>query len=107
MGRAAKKEQITIGPQDGPQTTFLTSPADIAIYGGISGGGKSYALLLEPLYHISKVQGFGAVAFRRTTPQLRGEGGLWDTLLPDLSRTWAASGGKRTWSGSSRRTRTK
>jgi hypothetical protein len=29
----------TIKPQDGPQTKFLSSPADIVIYGGSAGGG--------------------------------------------------------------------
>ena len=34
-------------PQRGPQTAFASSPADIAIFGGAAGGGKSYALLYE------------------------------------------------------------
>ncbi len=34
-------------PQEGPQEAFLSSPADIVIYGGAAGGGKSYALLLK------------------------------------------------------------
>lgn len=67
-----------IGPQKGPQEAFLASPADIAIFGGSAGGGKSYALLLEPLRHIHN-PGFGAVIFRRTLPQVRSEGALWDT----------------------------
>jgi predicted phage terminase large subunit-like protein len=66
-----------IRPQSGPQLAFLGSPADIAIYGGAAGGGKTWALLLEPLRHVSNA-GFGAVFFRRTTVQVRNEGGLWD-----------------------------
>ncbi|MCD1619143.1 phage terminase large subunit [Salipiger manganoxidans] len=66
-----------IRPQEGPQTSFLASPADIAIYGGGAGGGKTWALLMEPLRHIAN-PGFGAVFFRRTTVQIRNEGGLWD-----------------------------
>ncbi len=68
---------VKIGPQPGPQTTFLSSPADIAIYGGAAGGGKTYALLLEFLRHV-KNPAFGAVIFRRTSEQVRMEGGLWD-----------------------------
>ncbi len=67
----------TIRPQPGPQTAFLRSPADIAIYGGAAGGGKTWALLMEPLRHVHNA-GFGAVVFRRTTVQVRNQGGLWD-----------------------------
>ena len=69
---------IEIRPQPGPQEQFLSSSADIAFYGGAAGGGKTYGLLLEPLRHIH-TKGFGAVIFRRTSPQIRNEGGLWDT----------------------------
>lgn len=73
-------QQISIGPQPGPQTAFLTTAADIAIYGGASGGGKSFGLLLEPLYHYENPR-FGGVIFRRTTVQVRNEGGLWDEAV--------------------------
>jgi predicted phage terminase large subunit-like protein len=66
-----------IRPQPGPQERFIASPADIAIYGGSAGGGKTWALLLEPLRHVSNGE-FGAVFFRRSTVQIRNEGGLWD-----------------------------
>lgn len=71
------REVIQIGPQPGPQEDFLSTPADIAIYGGAAGGGKSYALLLEPLRHFNNPK-FGAVIFRRNSTQVRNEGGLWD-----------------------------
>jgi predicted phage terminase large subunit-like protein len=67
-----------IRPHDGPQEEFLSTPADIAIYGGQAGGGKTFALLIEPMRHIQTVQDFGAVIFRRTSPQITREGGLWD-----------------------------
>jgi predicted phage terminase large subunit-like protein len=67
----------TIKPQPGPQTAFLATSADIAIYGGSAGGGKTWALLLEDLRHIHN-PGFGSVTFRRSTVQIRNEGGLWD-----------------------------
>lgn len=75
-----------IRPQDGPQMQFLSSGADIAIYGGSAGGGKTWALLMEPLRHIHNGR-FGAVFFRRTSPQIKSEGGLWDEsveLYPEV-----------------------
>ena len=79
-------EQIEIRPQPGPQEAFLSTSADIALYGGAAGGGKTWALLIEPLRHIHNPE-FGAVIFRRTYPQIRSEGGLWSesqTLYPTL-----------------------
>lgn len=73
-------KQIEIGPQPGPQTDFLMSPADIAFYGGAAGGGKTYGILLEPLRHINNAE-FRAVIFRRQSVQIRNEGGLWDESL--------------------------
>lgn len=60
------------------QEQMLSSPADIGIFGGSGGGGKTWAMLLEPLRHVNNSQ-FGAVILRRTTVQVRTEGGLWDT----------------------------
>jgi predicted phage terminase large subunit-like protein len=66
-----------IRPQAGAQERFLASSADIAIYGGAAGGGKSFGLLMEPLRHINNKE-FGGVIFRRTSPQITNEGALWD-----------------------------
>lgn len=63
-------------PQAGPQTQFLASSADIAIYGGAAGGGKTWALLMEPLRHVDNGQ-FGATIFRRNAVQITNQGGLW------------------------------
>lgn len=66
-----------IRPQPGRQEAFWASAADIAIFGGAAGGGKSYALLLEALRHVGNGQ-FSAVIFRRTFTQVSNPGGLFD-----------------------------
>lgn len=70
-------EPIIIRPQPGPQEMFLSTPVDIAFYGGAAGGGKTYALLMECLRHINNKH-FGATIFRRNSNQIKNEGGLWD-----------------------------
>lgn len=70
-------DTITIRPHQGPQEQFLSSCADIVIYGGAAGSGKTWGLLLEPLRHINNGD-FSAVILRKTFPQIRNEGGLWD-----------------------------
>lgn len=74
---ATAEAATVIRPQPGPQSAFLETAADIAIYGGAAGGGKSWALLLDPLRHVDLAD-FGGVIFRRNTVQIRNEGGLWD-----------------------------
>lgn len=79
MSQAAEaQERVEIRPQPGPQEAFHASSADIVIYGGQAGGGKSFSLLLEPTRHTHRRK-FGAVIFRRTYKQITNEGGLWDT----------------------------
>lgn len=67
-------------PQPGPQSYFLASLADIAIYGGAAGGGKTFGLLIDPLReHENSL--FNGVIFRRSTVQVRNPGGLWDESM--------------------------
>lgn len=70
----------TWGPQLGPQTAFARCEADIAVFGGSAGGGKSWALLYEAVKWtaLHNVRGYRAVLFRRSSPELAGAGGLWD-----------------------------
>lgn len=78
-----------IRPQEGYQMNVLSSSADIVIGGGAAGVGKTFALLLEFIRHLNNPK-WGGVIFRRTSPQIRLEGGLWDTstaLYPLLNAT--------------------
>ena len=72
--------RITLRPQPGPQETFLSTGANIIIYGGAAGGGKTYGLLLEPLRHKNR-DGYGAVIFRKNSIQIYNEGGLMDESI--------------------------
>lgn len=72
-----KSNVINIKPQLGPQTEFAATKADIAIFGGAAGSGKSFALLVEPLRHLNN-PAFDCVIFRRNSTQVRNTGGLWD-----------------------------
>lgn len=69
--------KVIFQPQPGPQCAFLQTSADICIYGGGAGGGKSYGLLLEPLRHLENPN-FSGVIFRRTLKEIKKPGGLWD-----------------------------
>jgi predicted phage terminase large subunit-like protein len=74
-------EPIRIGPQPGQQEKFLATSADIAIYGGAAGAGKTWAALLEPLRHVVTNTEFNCVIFRRNMPQVKNPGGLWDESM--------------------------
>ena len=60
----------------GPQQAALASDADIVIFGGAVGGGKTWALLLSMIQY-AQFPEFAAEIFRRTHPQLTMTGGAW------------------------------
>jgi len=80
QGDEVGPDDIIIGPNSEPQTRFIASEADITIYGGAAGGGKTFGMLLDPLQHID-VKGFRAVYFRRTSEEMDKPGGLWDESM--------------------------
>ena len=61
--------KIILKPQPGPQEAFLACSADVCIYGGAAGGGKTYGLLMTRLRY-KNVKRFGAVMFRRNFNQI-------------------------------------
>lgn len=83
-----RRRELTLEPQQGPQTDFFQSTADIVVYGGAAGGGKTFALLMEPLRHFNNPL-FRAVIFRRSSPQITNPGGLWE----EASRMYTPLGG--------------
>ena len=42
---------VAFMPNEGPQTDFLAAPEKDVLYGGAAGGGKSFAMLIDPLRH--------------------------------------------------------
>ena len=72
---------VVFRPQPGPQTAFLSTPADIAVYGGAAGGGKTVGLLMEAMRNVENPH-FGAVLFRRTQIDVKKENSILDTSVP-------------------------
>ena len=61
---------ILFKPNDGPQTEFLAAPEIDVLYGGAAGGGKSYAMLVDPLRYAHRAA-HRALILRRSMPELR------------------------------------
>ena len=67
---AIKEKEVIFKPNDGPQSDFLAASEREVFYGGARGGGKSYAMLVDPLRYCDK-QKHRALLIRRTMPELR------------------------------------
>jgi hypothetical protein len=61
---------VAFMPNEGPQTDFLAAGEKDVLYGGAAGGGKSFAMLIDPLRycHITEHR---ALILRRSMPELR------------------------------------
>jgi hypothetical protein len=61
---------VAFMPNEGPQTDFLAASEKDVLYGGAAGGGKSFAMLIDPLRycHFSEHR---ALILRRSMPELR------------------------------------
>lgn len=87
-------------PQKGGQENFLTSNADIVIYGGKRGAGKSWCLLAESLYDCYNKH-FSAVLFRneindlelleRNSENMYSQFGIYNRSKNDM--TWNLNNG--------------
>lgn len=63
-------DKVIFRPHEGPQTEFLASSEREVLYGGARGGGKSYALIVDPLRYVEHKK-HSALIIRRTMPELR------------------------------------
>ena len=64
------EDKIIFKPNEGPQTDFLAAPETDVLYGGAAGGGKSYAMLVDPLRFAHRAA-HRALILRRSMPELR------------------------------------
>lgn len=76
--RSKMKKIVT--PQPGFQERFLSSSADVVIGGGKAGAGKSWSLVMDAARNTNHPKHAGMI-FRRTTPQIKNKGGLWDESM--------------------------
>ena len=64
------KEDIIFKANEGPQEDFLAAGDTDVLYGGAAGGGKSYAMLVDPLRFAHRAAHRGLI-LRRSMPELR------------------------------------
>ena len=100
-----EEQNVVFKPNEGPQTEFLASPEREVLYGGSAGGGKSYAMLADPLRYMNHPQ-FSGLLLRHTTEELREL--VWKSreLYPQIYKgikwserkmQWVAPSGARLW----------
>ncbi|AXY86958.1 putative terminase large subunit [Pseudomonas phage PaYy-2] len=87
-----------IGPKSFKQKEFTDSDAKITVFGGAAGAGKSYLGVMDFMKYIHDPN-FRGVMTRRTTPQIKGPGGLLEKAtdlfkLVDPKVKWKDKDGK-------------
>jgi len=65
-----KDAKVIFHPNEGPQTEFLAADEKDVLYGGAAGGGKSYAMIVDPLRYAHR-PAHRALILRRSMPELR------------------------------------
>lgn len=65
-----EKSFVIFEPNPGPQFEFIAAEEQEVLYGGAAGGGKSYAMLADPIRYFSNPN-FNGLLLRRTNDELR------------------------------------
>jgi len=68
--QAEAQEDVIFKANEGPQEDFLAAGETDVLYGGAAGGGKSYAMLIDPLRFAHRPS-HRALIIRRSMPELR------------------------------------
>ena len=96
---------VLFKPNVGPQTDFLAASEREVLYGGSAGGGKSYAMLADPLRYMGHPS-FSGLLLRHTTEELRELIFKSQELYPKIWKgikwserkmQWTAPSGARLW----------
>lgn len=96
---------VIFKPNPGPQTFFLAASEREVLYGGAAGGGKSYAMLADPLRYMGHPQ-FSGLLLRHTTEELREliwkSQEMYPKIYPGIKWSerkmqWQAPSGARLW----------
>jgi hypothetical protein len=100
-----KVQEVIFQPNPGPQTDFLSAPEQEVLYGGAAGGGKSYAMLADPVRYFNNPKA-RMLLVRRTTEELRELVAVSKELYPraipgikflERDKTWVAPSGASLW----------
>ena len=96
---------VLFKPNEGPQTDFLAAAEREVLFGGSAGGGKSYAMLSDPLRYMGH-PAFSGLLLRHTTEELRElvfkSQELYPKIWPGIKWSerkmqWTAPSGARLW----------
>ena len=100
-----KIREIIFEPNAGPQTSFLASTEQEVLYGGSAGGGKSYAMVADPVRYFNNPHA-SMLLVRRSTEELRELISVSKQLYPkaipgirfmERDKTWVAPSGATLW----------
>mgnify|MGYP003630938548 FL=1 len=100
-----EEHNVVFKPNVGPQTDFLAASEREVLYGGAAGGGKSYAMLADPLRYLIHPQ-FSGLLLRKTTEELREliwkSQEIYPKIIPGIKWSerkmqWTSPAGGRLW----------